>query len=93
MEEYCIVITTTNKDNSREIAKALVERRLAACVQMSDIDSVYEWNGEVCFDNEVLVLIKTRSAIFEEVKRAIESAIRFFGYQSRKLVEDGAYGI
>lgn len=72
MEEYCIVITTTNKENAKAIAKVLVERRLAACVQMSDIDSVYEWEGEVCFDSETLMLIKTRSGIFDEVRGAIE---------------------
>lgn len=72
MENCCIVITTTNEENAKQIASQLVAQRLAACVQMSNINSVYEWEGEVCFDNEVLMLIKTREAIFENVKAKIE---------------------
>lgn len=72
LEEYAIVITTTNEENSKEIAKTLVSKKLAACVQMTSIDSVYEWKGEVCFDKEVLMLIKTKDNLFNEVKSEIE---------------------
>ena len=55
------------------IAKLLVDRELAACVQVLPItQSVYRWKGEVCIDQEVLLLIKTTSALKDEVRKAVE---------------------
>ena len=72
MEKCCIVITTTNIENAKAVASSLVKERLAACVQMSNINSVYEWDGEVCNDQEVLMFIKTRESLFDSVKTKIE---------------------
>ena len=47
--EYSITITTwPNKDTAKSIAKLLVENRLAACVQIFPIESVYIWQDKVC---------------------------------------------
>ncbi|MBQ7412604.1 MAG: divalent-cation tolerance protein CutA [Clostridia bacterium] len=83
-ENYAIVITTTNQENSKEIAKALVSSKLAACVQMTEIDSVYEWKGEICFDKEVLMLIKTKDNLFDEVKSEIE---RVHNYELPEIIK------
>lgn len=73
MTDYCI-ITTTFPDNDlvKSAARLLVERKLAACVQLLPINSVYSWQGEVCDENEVLLLIKTRAERFSEVATAIK---------------------
>jgi periplasmic divalent cation tolerance protein len=55
------------------LAKLLVDRELAACVQVLPItQSVYRWKGEVCIDQEVLLLIKTTSELKDEVQKAVE---------------------
>ncbi len=63
--------TTDNLDEARAIAAALVERKLAACAQISSIQSFYTWNGEVRNDDEYRLLIKTTAARYADVEAAI----------------------
>ena len=71
--EYSIVISTcADKDAAKRIAKLLVEKRLAACVQMFPIESIYLWEGEICDDNEIVLFIKSKSALFDEITAAIK---------------------
>jgi periplasmic divalent cation tolerance protein len=70
----CLVLTTAgSSDEGKKIAHALVERRLASCVNIIPrIESVYRWKGQVESAEEWLLLIKTRSQRFEQVRAAIE---------------------
>lgn len=64
-DDYCIVHTSIDTpERARALAHALVEARLAACVQILPIHSVYRWEGRVCGESEQLLLIKTRSACY-----------------------------
>jgi periplasmic divalent cation tolerance protein len=73
MTDYIIITTTfPHQDSAKAAAKLLVEKRLAACVQLLPINSVYSWQGEVCDENEVLLLIKSRAALFGEISAAIK---------------------
>ena len=55
------------------LAKLLVDRELAACVQiLPPMQSVYRWKGQVCIDEEVLLVIKTTSDLRDQVQNAIE---------------------
>jgi periplasmic divalent cation tolerance protein len=57
-----------------ELARALVEKRLAACVNvLTGCTSVYRWKGEVEHADEVPVLVKTRAARYEELEAAIRA--------------------
>jgi periplasmic divalent cation tolerance protein len=59
-------VTTADEDEARRIAKALVEERLAACVNiLGRIESVYHWEGEVQSSTEVALLAKTTEACFD----------------------------
>jgi len=70
--DYSIIITTTaDKDAAKEIARLLVERRLAACVQMFPIESVYFWQDKIYEDNEMTLFVKSKTALFDEIKAAI----------------------
>jgi len=70
--EYSIVITTyPDKESAKRIAKLLVDRHLAACVQMLPVESVYSWQGEVCGENEITLHIKSKTALFEKIASLI----------------------
>jgi periplasmic divalent cation tolerance protein len=67
-----VVLTSTDSvEEARRIAGALVDRRLAACVQVSAIESVYTWEGATQRDDEYRVLIKTTAERYPEVEAAI----------------------
>lgn len=68
----CIVMTTTDSEAAAEaLAAGLVEARLAACVQIVPIKSIYRWRGEVQREGEWLLLVKTASARFGEIERFV----------------------
>jgi periplasmic divalent cation tolerance protein len=73
MSDAIIVITTCpDRDHALELARSLVARRLAACVNvLAECTSVYRWQGEVENATEVPVLIKTRAALYPELEAAI----------------------
>ena len=74
MTETVQVITTTGtKPDAHAIARAVVENRLAACVQViGPITSTYWWQGEIETAEEWLCLIKTRADLFEQLEAAIK---------------------
>lgn len=74
MEQFRIVLTTASShDEAKRIAKALVEGRLAACVNLvGAVESIYRWQGAVEEAAEVLLLIKTNVEKLE----ALETAVR-----------------
>ena len=73
MTDKLLVVTTTgSEEEARKIAQALVERRLAACVNIIPrIHSVYRWEGKVEQADEWLLLIKTDRPHQEQVYTAI----------------------
>ena len=68
-----VVLTNAGSpENAAEIARRLVEERLAACVNLvPKIRSFYSWKGELMDEEEHLLLIKTRRPLFEKVRRRI----------------------
>lgn len=60
--QHAIVMTTTDDPaEAAELARRLVEERLAGCVQVTAVTSTYRWEGEVTTADERLLLIKTRA--------------------------------
>jgi periplasmic divalent cation tolerance protein len=71
---HLIVITTCPTDTEAELlAGTLIDKRLAACVQMSRINSIYRWNGKVESAPEVSLLIKAKSSDYGEIEALIKS--------------------
>jgi periplasmic divalent cation tolerance protein len=73
MSDYIQIVTTVERrEDARRIAQSLVERRLAACVQVSGpIASVYRWKGKIETAEEWQCSAKSRRDLFEAVERAI----------------------
>ena len=69
-----LVLTTSgSQEEARKIARALVERRLAACVNLlGPMESVYRWKGEVETAGEWLLIIKTSAEAIERVRKTIK---------------------
>ena len=60
-----MLTTTPTREEAQTIARLLIEEKLAACVQLLPIESFYFWQGKTQNEAEVLLLIKTRTALFE----------------------------
>jgi periplasmic divalent cation tolerance protein len=65
-ETGTVTTTVATREDARCIATALLKERLAACVQFVEIESHYVWQGEQKAEPEVLLLIKTRTALFDQ---------------------------
>mgnify|MGYP003579075294 CR=1 FL=1 len=64
--------TVGNAETAQRIGRALVERRLVACVNVvPGVTSIYAWKGSVTTDSELLLVIKTRRAKLDEVRSAL----------------------
>ncbi|TBH20598.1 divalent-cation tolerance protein CutA [Thermus thermamylovorans] len=71
MEEV-VLITAPNEEVARTLARALVEERLAACVNLvPGLTSIYRWQGEVVEDQEVLLIVKTTTFAFPRLRERV----------------------
>jgi periplasmic divalent cation tolerance protein len=69
-----VLITAPSIDEARKIAAALLQPRLAACVNiLPGVESHYWWQGKLECGNEVLLLIKTSAEQFEAVSAAVRA--------------------
>ncbi len=83
--EYIQVQTATEKmEEAQKIARALLERRLAGCVQIvGPIVSSYWWKGKLEMAEEWLCLIKSRQDLFEELEKAI---VELHSYETPEII-------
>jgi len=71
-EAIQVATTTGNQEDARRIADALIDRRLAACVQISGpIESRYRWQGKIECDEEWLLTAKSRLNFYQRVETTI----------------------
>ena len=73
-DSLLIVLTSFAKlEDAQNMARELVEQRLAACVQIHEgIRSVYRWEGKICEEVEVLLSAKTTSGKWTEIAEFIQ---------------------
>ncbi|MEW6571160.1 MAG: divalent-cation tolerance protein CutA [Nitrospirota bacterium] len=73
MGEIVVFITASEENEAVKIAKALVESRLAGCVNIiRGIRSIYRWEGKIEDENEVLLVVKTRGDLFESLSKKVK---------------------
>jgi periplasmic divalent cation tolerance protein len=71
-ETVLVATNMPDRETALRLARALVEQRLAACVNvMAGCTSIFRWEGAIDEINEVPVLIKTRAARYPEVEARI----------------------
>jgi periplasmic divalent cation tolerance protein len=81
--EPVIILSTAGESEAPVIAKALVEERLAACVNITGVTSVYRWKGDLCQDREQLLIIKT---IRERVDAVISRIVALHSYELPEMI-------
>ena len=73
-EPIIVLVTCGSEEEALKITNALVEGRLAACVNLiSPVRSIYRWEGKICDEKEWLLIIKTGRERFEELESKIKS--------------------
>ncbi len=75
MSQYTVLLVTSPTAKQGEtIARALVQEKLAACVNIvKPVTSVFSWKDKLCKEQEVLLIIKTRRSLFRRAEARIKS--------------------
>ncbi|OGX06519.1 MAG: cytochrome C biogenesis protein CcdA [Omnitrophica WOR_2 bacterium GWA2_47_8] len=77
-------VTTADKEEARKIAGHLIEKKLAACVNIvSGVGSIYWWEGKVDTSQEVLMVIKSQSKLFTKIVSAVK---QLHSYQCPEII-------
>jgi periplasmic divalent cation tolerance protein len=77
-------MTAGSVDEANRLADMLVDKRLAACVQiMREMNSVFRWQGKVETQREVLLIAKTLSSRFAEIEREV---VKLHSYETPEIV-------
>ncbi len=72
-EAVVVLITTPGEKEALEIARTLVEEKLAACVNViPKVSSIYRWRGKVEEDSEALMVVKTTPEAFERLQARVK---------------------
>lgn len=66
-----VYITTPNVEEAERIGRILVEERLAACVNIFPIRSIYRWKGKIETSREAVIIVKTRKRLFGKLVRRV----------------------
>jgi periplasmic divalent cation tolerance protein len=73
VDSIIVFITASNREEAAKIAKTLVEEKLAGCVNIiSNIRSIYSWQGKVEDEKEVLMIAKSRKRLFNTLEKKVK---------------------
>ncbi|MEN2985512.1 MAG: divalent-cation tolerance protein CutA [Thermodesulfovibrionaceae bacterium] len=74
MDYMVVFVTVANEEEAAKIAKAIVEEKLAGCVNIvRNVRSIYLWQGKIEDESEVLMIIKTKAELFDKLSEKIKS--------------------
>ena len=72
-EQFIIIETTfSNLEMAKNLAKILIDQKLAACIHLQKIESLYSWKGKIANDDEILLIIKSNSRYFDKISQIIK---------------------
>jgi periplasmic divalent cation tolerance protein len=73
MNEIIVFMTASNEDEAAKIARALVEARIAGCVNIiNNVRSIYRWQGKIEDEKEVFMVAKTRQELFQTLMKKVK---------------------
>ena len=73
MEHIVVLITAPSEDEAAKISRALVEARLAGCVNIiKGVRSIYHWKGKIEDESEVLMMVKTQRHLFPTLSSKVK---------------------
>jgi len=73
-------ITLNNSDEARQIGRALLEQKLAVCVNWFPITCAYLWQGEITEEPEVVLIVKTQAGYRDEIAKLIDHHINYTNF-------------
>ncbi len=84
-DKVLVLVTCGNSTEARRIARRVVERRLAACVNILEarVESIYRWKSKVETANEYLLLVKSSRELFPALRAEIE---RLHSYEVPEVI-------
>jgi periplasmic divalent cation tolerance protein len=84
MSKYGIVLTTfENEEQAKPIIFEILTSKLAACVQEIKIKSHYTWKDELCHEDELLVLLKTKKELYPQLEKKL---IEIHPYETAEIL-------
>src|SRR5262245_66330135 len=80
-----VLVTCGSRQEAKKIAKAVVEARLAACVNVisAPVESIYRWKGKLEIAKEVLLIMKTTTNRLKQLEKEVS---RLHSYQVPELL-------
>ena len=73
-QEFLIITTTYPKlSDAKKLAKILLTKKLAACVQFTKIESNFKWQNKISCEKEILLSIKTKANFYNKIEQEILS--------------------
>jgi periplasmic divalent cation tolerance protein len=94
-DKIAVLITCASRKQARQIGRALVKARLAACANILEvpIESIYRWKGQVESAREFLMILKTTQRRFAAMEREVR---RLHSYEVPEIIavpiERGSHG-
>lgn len=90
-EVRVVLVTVPDEKTGQDLARALVGEKLAACVNiLPGVRSIYSWQGRIEDDPELLLVIKTRAGLVENLTRRVAQLHPYDQPEVVSLAVDGA---
>ncbi|MFH0772498.1 MAG: divalent-cation tolerance protein CutA [Candidatus Omnitrophota bacterium] len=85
MKNSLIFVMTGSRSEARKIARYLVKKRLAACVNIiAAVESIYTWKGKIESAREFMLIIKSTAKRFPDIEKAVKS---LHSYECPEIIE------
>ena len=83
-DSIVIFVTSGSSKEALKIGKTLVEDELVACANIiPQVRSIFHWKGEICDESEILLIMKSKAALFEKI---VERVIELHSYEVPEII-------
>ncbi|PJF40127.1 MAG: cytochrome C biogenesis protein CcdA [Phototrophicales bacterium] len=83
-DSVVVLVTAQSEEQARHIAHQLLKKKLIACANLVPVNSLFMWEGQLQDEQEVLMIIKTRSQVFKE--KIIETIKELHSYEVPEII-------